>query len=82
MNGTDDQYMQIILDAIRVCAQYRPKFGQGTKGGGLTLEQFQDLYQGDSFYNWFGLDNPALHKKSTLHKKSGFCTRSLFFNFK
>ena len=45
MDGSDEQYMQIILDAIRVCAQYRPKFGQGVKGGGLMLEQFWDLYQ-------------------------------------
>lgn len=51
MDGSDEQYVQIILDAIRVYAQYRPKFGQGAKGGGLTLEQFRELYQGDSFYN-------------------------------
>lgn len=57
MSGTDDQYVQIILDAIRVCAQYKPKFGQGAKSGGLTMEEFQELYQGDSFYSWFGLDN-------------------------
>lgn len=61
MNGTDDDYLQIILDAIRVCAQYKPKFGQGAKGGGLTLEEFQELYQADSFYNWFGLDNPMMY---------------------
>ena len=48
MDGTDEQYPQIILDAIRVYAQYKPKFGQGAKGGGLTLAQFQELYQGDS----------------------------------
>ena len=72
MNGTDEQYMQIILDAIRVCAQYRPKFGQGAKGGGgLTLEQFQELYQVDSFYNWFGLDNPMMY---AAHKAAGGMT--------
>lgn len=71
MNGTDDQYLQIILDAIGVCAEYRPKFGQGAKGSGLTLEQFQDLYQGDSFYNWFGLDNPMMY---AAHKAAGGIT--------
>jgi hypothetical protein len=71
MNGTDEQYVQIILDAIRVCAQYKPKFGQGAKGGGLTLEQFQELYQGDSFYNWFGLDNPMMY---AAHKAAGGIT--------
>lgn len=71
MNDTDDQYIQIILDAIRVCAEYRPKFGQGAKGGGLTLEQFQELYRGDSFYNWFGLDNPMMY---AAHKAAGGIT--------
>ncbi len=44
MNGTDEEYLQIVLDAIRVSALYKPKFGRGASGEGLTLEQFQDLY--------------------------------------
>lgn len=71
MNDADEQYVQIILDAIRVCAQYRPKFGQGAKGGGLTLEQFRELYQTDSFYSWFGLDNPMMY---AAHKAAGGIT--------
>lgn len=71
MNGTDDEYLQIVLDAIRVCAQYKPKFGQGAKGGGLTLEQFQELYEGDAFYAWFGLDNPMMY---AAHKAAGGMT--------
>lgn len=51
MNPTDREYLQIVLDAIRVCAGYKPKFGKGTKRDGLTLEQFQRLYQGDAFYS-------------------------------
>ena len=31
MNGMDDEYTGILLDAIRVCARYKPKFGQGGK---------------------------------------------------
>lgn len=71
MNGTDGEYLQIVLDAIRVCAQYKPKFGQGAKGGGLTLEQFQDLYQRDALYAWFGLDNPMMY---AAHKAAGGMT--------
>ena len=71
MNGTDDEYMKIVLDAIRVCARYKPKFGQGVKGEGLTLEQFQDLYREDAFYSWFGLDNPMLY---AAHKAAGGMT--------
>ena len=71
MNATDEEYLQIVLDAIRVCVLYKPKFGQGPKGGGLTLEQFQELYQRDAFYSWFGLDNPMMY---AAHKAAGGMT--------
>ena len=32
MIHTDDDYLQIVLDAIRVSARYKPKFGQGARG--------------------------------------------------
>ena len=69
---TDDaRYLKAVLDPIRVCAHYRPKFGQGDSGGGLTLEHFQRLYQSDAFYNWFGLDNPLMY---AAHKAAGGMT--------
>ena len=71
MSATDQEYLQIVLDAIRVCARYKPKFGQGAKGGGLTLEQFRKLYQRDAFYSWFGLDNPMMY---AAHKAAGGMT--------
>ena len=71
MNATDKEYLKIVLDAIRVCAHYSPKFGQGAKGGGLTLEQFRELYQRDAFYSWFGLDNPMMY---AAHKAAGGMT--------
>ena len=67
----DEEYLQILLDAIRVCAHYKPKFGQGPKGGGLTLEQFRELYQGDVLYDWLGLDNPMMY---AAHKAAGGMT--------
>jgi len=60
-----DLYLDIVLEPIRLCAKYKPKFGKGIKGDGLTLEQFQKLYQGDPFYNWFGLDNPLMYAAHT-----------------
>lgn len=69
--ASDDAYLKLVLDPIRVCAHYKPKFGQGTKGGGLTLAQFQTLYQGDPFYSWFGLDNPLMY---AAHKAAGGMT--------
>ena len=71
VNTSDQDYMKILLDAIHVSARYKPKFGRGAKGGGLTLQQFQDLYQGDAFYNWFGLDDPMMY---AAHKAAGGMT--------
>ena len=71
MGTTEAEYLQIVLKAIRVSSRYRPKFGQGSKGGGLTLEQFQKLYEGDAFYSWFGLDNPMMY---AAHKAAGGMT--------
>lgn len=71
MSDADARYLKAVLDPIRVCATYRPKFGQGAKGDGLTLAQFRTLYQGDPFYNWFGLDNPLMY---AAHKAAGGMT--------
>lgn len=71
MNRNDAPYLDLILEPIRVCAKYKPKFGQGNKGGGLTLEQFQTLYHTDPFYCWFGLDHPMMY---AAHKAAGGMT--------
>lgn len=71
LNSTDADYLKIVLNPIYVCAHYRPRFGQGAKGGGLTLPQFQSLYQADPFYNWFGLHNPLMY---AAHKAAGGMT--------
>ena len=67
----DAKYLDLVLDPIRTCAKYKPKFGQGNRGQGLTLEQFQRLYRSDPFYSWFGLDNPLLY---AAHKAAGGMT--------
>ena len=66
----DAQYLEIILDYVRVCMQYKPKFGRGRRDG-LTLEEFQRLHRKDSFYTWFGLDNPMMY---AAHKTAGGMT--------
>ncbi|MBI5910196.1 MAG: hypothetical protein HY848_09620 [Betaproteobacteria bacterium] len=71
MKLNDAKYLELVLEPIKVCARYKPKFGRGAKGGGLTLEQFQTLYQSDPFYNWFGLDNPMMY---AAHKAAGGMT--------
>lgn len=69
--GSDSKYLEIVLRPIRVCAQYKPRFGQGAAGLGLTLTQFRTLYQSDQFYSWFGLDNPLMY---AAHKAAGGMT--------
>lgn len=71
MKQNDAAYLDLVLEPIRVCAKYKPKFGQGAKGNGLTLAQFQTLYQSDPFYSWFGLDNPMMY---AAHKAAGGMT--------
>ena len=66
----DDLYLKALIDPIRVCAQYRPKMGQGA-GAGLSLEEFQALYRADPFYSWYGLDHPMMY---AAHKAAGGMT--------
>jgi len=70
LSSHDDRYLQLIVEPIKVCASYRPKFGMG-RGSGLTLPEFQKLYQADPFYAWFGLDNPLMY---AAHKAAGGMT--------
>ena len=66
----NERYLAIIVNCVRVCAEYKPRFGQGRRGG-LTFQQFQNLYAADPFYNWFGLDNPMVY---AAHKAAGGMT--------
>ena len=44
--------------------------GRGGKDG-LSLKDFQRIYQEDPFYSWFGLDNPLMY---AAHKAAGGMT--------
>ena len=68
--GRDEQYFLLLASAIRASAEYKPAFGQGRKGG-VTLEQFQQMYQADPFYRWVGLDSPLMY---AAHKAAGGMT--------
>ena len=66
----DQEYIKIVVDPVRVCANYRPKLGQGSRGG-YALEDFQRIYGADPFYSWFGLDHPLMY---AAHKAAGGMT--------
>lgn len=67
----DEEYFEILAGAVRVCAQYKPMFGQNRAAGGLTLPQFQILYAADPFYSWMGLNSPMMY---AAHKAAGGMT--------
>ena len=67
---SDTEYLEIITGAIRVCADYRPRFGHG-RAAGFTVAEFRELYQADPFYSWFRLDNPLMY---AAHKAAGGMT--------
>jgi len=69
-NNSDDRYLALIRNALRVCLNYKPAFGHG-KGDGISLERFQQIYRDDEFYSWFGLDSPLVY---AAHKAAGGMT--------
>ncbi|MBM4035588.1 MAG: hypothetical protein FJ291_27930 [Planctomycetes bacterium] len=71
MEGEREQrYLQMLVEPIRVCAEYRPKLGHGREVG-MSLADFQALYRSDPFYAWFGLDHPLMY---AAHKAAGGMT--------
>ena len=68
--NTDAKYRSLILDAVRVSAQYRPRFGLGRRGG-MSLEEFRAAYAADPLYSWIGLDSPAIY---AAHRAAGGIT--------
>jgi len=66
----DRRYLACLVNAIRVCAGYRPKLGHGV-GAGYSLAEFQEMYRSDPFYSWVGLDNPLMY---AAHKAAGGMT--------
>jgi hypothetical protein len=70
MTDRDDIYFELLAQSLRVCADYRPKFGTSGKAG-LTKAEFQARYGADPFYRWVGLDSPLIY---ATHKAAGGMT--------
>ena len=67
---SDAKYRALILDAMRVSVEYKPRFGLGRRRG-LNLEEFQASYSADPLYSWLGLDSPAIY---AAHRAAGGIT--------
>lgn len=69
-DARDAEYFEIVARHLRVCLDYRPKFGtSGTEG--LTKHQFEMRYGEDPFYRWVGINSPLMY---AAHKAAGGIT--------
>ena len=64
----DEQYRNILIDPIRVCADYLPKMGGSD---GIDQKTFVKLYGSDPLYHWMGFDSPLMF---SAHKAAGGMT--------
>jgi len=67
----DEAYRELILEPLRKCADYTPKFGQGQGEKGYTLDDFTRVYGADPLYSWIGFDSPLMY---AAHKAAGGMT--------
>lgn len=67
----DKIYRELVLEPLRKCADYTPKFGQGQSENGYTLEDFTRVYGADPLYSWIGFDSPLMY---AAHKAAGGMT--------
>jgi hypothetical protein len=69
-DARDAEYFEIVARHLRVCLDYKPKFG--TAGAeGLTKHQFELRYGADPFYRWVGINSPLMY---AAHKAAGGIT--------
>jgi len=68
--NADARLIETFLAPIKICADYRPAFGQSDSKG-IDLPAFQELYGSDPFYAWIGLDDPLVY---AAHKAAGGLT--------
>lgn len=67
----EEKYIELFLNPIRKCKDYRPKFGDSKNEDGISLENFLTLYGSDPFYSWIGLDSGLMY---AAHKAAGGMT--------
>jgi hypothetical protein len=67
----DEQYRNVFLAPIRVCAAYRPAFGTSRGEEEISVSDFQKIYGSDPLYGWIGLDSPLMY---AAHKAAGGMT--------
>ncbi len=69
-NTNNSSYLDLLLEPIRLCSDYTPKFGTSNKDGNTLLE-FKNLYGSDPLYHWIGFDSDLMY---AAHKAAGGIT--------
>jgi hypothetical protein len=69
--ASDQRYREILLEPVRVCANYRPAFGSARGEEEITLDAFKRIFGADPLYSWLGLDSPLMY---AAHKAAGGMT--------
>ncbi|MGO8096684.1 hypothetical protein [Rhizobium leguminosarum] len=69
--SVDAKYRETLLEPIRVCAHYRPKFGIGNRDEEISLDAFTKIFGSDPLYSWIGLNSPLMY---AAHKAAGGMT--------
>jgi hypothetical protein len=67
----DAKYREMLLEPVRICANYRPAFGTARGEEEITLDAFRQLFGADPLYSWLGLDSPLMY---AAHKAAGGMT--------
>lgn len=68
--NVDARYIKLLIEPIKKCATYKPKFGTSGKAG-VSFDQFRSIYAKDPLYKWIGLDSPLMY---AAHKAAGGMT--------
>lgn len=69
-DARDREYFEILARHLRVCKNYKPKFGTSGSAG-LTKAEFELRYADDAFYRWVGINSPLMY---AAHKAAGGIT--------
>ncbi|OCQ94117.1 hypothetical protein BCD64_04935 [Nostoc sp. MBR 210] len=70
ISNPNNKYLDILLQPIKLCSEYTPKFGTSNKSG-TTLTEFKNLYASDPLYHWIGFDSDLMY---AAHKAAGGIT--------
>lgn len=68
---TNNRYIEIFLEPIKKCKDYKPKLGESQNTTGVSLENFLEIYGADIFYSWIGLNSNLMY---AAHKAAGGMT--------